>query len=63
MEDILAHFQVQAVTKLLIFNKFNTNNSSNHNQMKFYLIDVSHNSKYKNKVYCYVGSRVNYINP
>lgn len=43
--------------------KFNTNNSSNYNQMKFYLVDVSQNSKYKNKVYCYVGSRVKLHKP
>lgn len=43
--------------------QFDTNNSSEHNQMKFYLIDISQHSKYKNKVYCYVGSRVKLHKP
>ena len=43
--------------------QFDTNNSSEHNQMKFYLIDITQNSKYKNKVYCYVGSRIKLHKP
>lgn len=43
--------------------KYNTNNSSDHNQLKFYLIDSSTHSKYKDKVYCYVGSRIRLNKP
>jgi hypothetical protein len=43
--------------------KYDTNNSSEHNQLKFYLIDTTSNGKYNNKVYCYVGSRVKLNTP
>ena len=43
--------------------QYKINNSSNHNQLKFYLVDISRNGKYKNKVYCYVGSRIKLNKP
>lgn len=59
------NYPYQAAHKALNFlsKKMNVQNSNVENQIKFYLIETTNNSKNKNKITCYVGSKVKLKKP